>query len=168
MPIHDWIRVIPGIFHDFHHEWVAQLKHALNGGLLPPDYYALAEQMTGPLGPDVLTLRHPTERTPPTPPEPSGGVALAAAEPRVGYRVRSEAPLYAAKANGVVIRHRSGHRVIAIVEIVSPGNKASQHEDAWNPAPAAEKSTVSRVDDPYDSKSERVGDAPHGASLARP
>src|SRR5947209_18675966 len=128
MPIHDWIRVIPGIFHDFHHEWVAQLKHALNGGLLPPDYYALAEQMTGPLGPDVLTLRHPTERTPPTPPEPSGGVALAAAEPRVGYRVRSEAPLYAAKANGVVIRHRSGHRVIAIVEIVSPGNKASRRE----------------------------------------
>jgi hypothetical protein len=23
MPIHDWKRVEPGIFHDFHHEWIS-------------------------------------------------------------------------------------------------------------------------------------------------
>jgi hypothetical protein len=36
--------------------------------------------------------------------------------------------LYARKAKAVVIRHRSGHQVIAMLEIVSPGNKSSQTE----------------------------------------
>ena len=36
--------------------------------------------------------------------------------------------LYAKKAKAVVVRHRSGHQVIAMVEIVSQGNKASQTE----------------------------------------
>jgi hypothetical protein len=26
MPIHDWSRVDAGIFHDFHHAWIEQLK----------------------------------------------------------------------------------------------------------------------------------------------
>lgn len=34
---------------------------------------------------------------------------------------------YARKRNRVVIRHVSDHRVVAVVEIVSPGNKASRH-----------------------------------------
>jgi hypothetical protein len=34
---------------------------------------------------------------------------------------------YAAKAKAVVIRHKSGHEVIAVVEIVSPGNKNNRH-----------------------------------------
>ena len=46
-----------GIFHDFHHSWIEEIKRSLNRGLLPPDYYALAEQITGNLGLDVLTLR---------------------------------------------------------------------------------------------------------------
>ncbi len=37
MPLHDWTRVDAGIFHDFHQAWNAQLRGALNGGLLPPD-----------------------------------------------------------------------------------------------------------------------------------
>src|SRR5262249_29933278 len=41
--------------------------------------------------------------------------------------LRAEPDLYAAKAKAVVIRHTSGHRVIAIVEIVSPGNKNTRH-----------------------------------------
>src|SRR5262249_41299321 len=56
MPIHDWTRVNAGTFHDFHHEWISTLKRALNGGLLPADYYAMAEQIAGGLHPDVLTL----------------------------------------------------------------------------------------------------------------
>src|SRR4051794_37951305 len=40
MPLHDWTRVEAGIFHDFHNAWVVELRTALNGGLLPPDYYA--------------------------------------------------------------------------------------------------------------------------------
>ena len=45
MPVHDWTRVNAGIFHDFNHEWISTNKRALNSGLLPPEYYALAEQI---------------------------------------------------------------------------------------------------------------------------
>ena len=55
MPIHDWSRVDAGIFHDVHLSWIAQLKGALNRGLLSPEYYVLAEQTAGGLGPAVLT-----------------------------------------------------------------------------------------------------------------
>ena len=51
MPIHDWTRVNPGIFHHFHLEWIGDLSRVLNRGLLPPDYYALAEQIAGGFGP---------------------------------------------------------------------------------------------------------------------
>jgi hypothetical protein len=94
--------------------------------VLPPDYYALAEQIAGGLGPDVLTLQRPGNGTPAAV-DPSGGVALATAPPRVQYRQRAEPDQYAAKARAVIIRHASDHRVIAIVEIVSPGNKNTRH-----------------------------------------
>ena len=125
MPIHDWTRVDAGIFHDFHHEWISEIKRALNRGLLPPDYYAMAEQVTSHLGPDVLTLRAPTNGFPPAP-VPAGGVALAEVPPRVRFHATAEADVYAGKAKAVVIHYRSGHQVIAIVEIVSPGNKGSR------------------------------------------
>jgi hypothetical protein len=35
--------------------------------------------------------------------------------------------LYARRRHRVVIRHSSGHDVVAMIEIVSPGNKASRH-----------------------------------------
>ena len=54
MPIHDWTRVAAGTWHDFHLAWIAEVRNALNGGLLPPSYDAQAEQIAGPLGPDVL------------------------------------------------------------------------------------------------------------------
>ncbi len=90
MPVHDWIRVNAGIFHDFHHGWIEELKRAFNRGLLPPDHYALAEQIAVGPGPD-------------------------------------ESDQYAAKANAIAIRHVSDHRVVAMLEIVSPGNKSSRH-----------------------------------------
>jgi hypothetical protein len=127
MPIHEWTRVNAGIFHDFHHGWIEELKRALNRGLLPPDYYALAEQITGDFGPDVLTLRVPRTASP-EPHEPGGGVALAEDPPRVRFHVKREIELYAEKANAVVVRHRSNPEVIAMIEIVSPGNKNSRRE----------------------------------------
>ena len=45
MPVHNWSRVAAGIFHDFHHEWISAIKRCLNHGLLPADYYALAERI---------------------------------------------------------------------------------------------------------------------------
>jgi len=126
MPIHDWTRVEAGIFHDFHHEWISTIKRALNGGILPPSHYALAEQFAGGYGPDVLTLEGPTEIPAGTADEPPGGVALAAVQPKVSFHVRTEADIYAAKANRIAVRHVSDHRVVAVIEIVSPGNKSTR------------------------------------------
>ena len=59
MPIYDWTRVEAGIYHDFHHEWISEIKRALNRGLLPPDYYAMAEQVAAGFGPDVSDVARP-------------------------------------------------------------------------------------------------------------
>jgi hypothetical protein len=125
MPVHDWTRVEAGIFHDFHHGWIEEIKRALNRGLLPPDYYALAEQIAGGLGPDVLSLQRPAVDVPPS--ESPGGVALAEAPPKVRFHCKSESSHYAAKAKSVVVHHCSDHRVVAVVEIVSPGNKNNRN-----------------------------------------
>jgi hypothetical protein len=125
MPIHDWTRVDAGIFHHFHLEWIGELSRALNQGLLPPDHYALAEQITSLWEPDVLTLRGPTKGLPPEK-NPPPGIALAVAPPKVRYRVKTEIERYAAKAKAIVIRHTSNHQIIAVMEIVSPGNKSSR------------------------------------------
>jgi hypothetical protein len=122
MPIHDWTTVEAGIFHAFHHDWITEISRALNRGLLPAEFYALPEQITGDFGPDVLTLN----KTPAVEePWPSGGIALETAPPKVDLRIRSKSGRYAAKAKAVVIRHVSNHRIVAMIEIVSPGNKSS-------------------------------------------
>lgn len=126
MPIHDWTRVFAGKFHDFRFEWIGALKHALNGGILPPDHYALAENIAGGLGPNVLTLEGPMAAGQAGAGELRGGVALADAPPKVYFHARTEADVYATKAKRVAIRHVSDHRVVAVIEIVSPGNKATQ------------------------------------------
>jgi hypothetical protein len=126
MPIHDWTRVNAGIFHHFHHAWIEDIARTLNRGLLPPEYYALAEQIAGGLGPDVLTLQLPTNGAG-LPAPCGGGIALAVAPPKVWFRARTEMDQYADKANAIAIRHASDHRVVAMVEIVSPGSKNSRH-----------------------------------------
>jgi hypothetical protein len=129
MPIHDWTRVDSGIFHDFHLAWIAAIRLSLNGGLLPRGYYALAEQVTGSLGPDVLTLRRPVFGSNPAEPSPTdGGIAVADAPPKARFHARVKVDPYASKAKVVVIRHRSRNQIIAMLEIVSPGNKSGQAE----------------------------------------
>jgi hypothetical protein len=54
MPIHDWTRVDAGLFHAFHHQWIASLCDALNAGGLPPGYFALPEQSVGRPVPAIL------------------------------------------------------------------------------------------------------------------
>ena len=131
MPIHDWTRVTPGIFHHFHHEWISTLSRALNGGLLPPGYYALAEQIAGGLGPDVLTLEMPGESTESEHPGAENGArmsvaTLATAPPKARFTKSAEMDLQARRRNRIAIRHTSDHKVIAMIEIVSPGNKSSR------------------------------------------
>ena len=62
MPVHDWTNVTSGIFHDFHQSWAIEIRRALNGGLLPPGFSAMAEQWAGGKIPDVLTLQSSTPR----------------------------------------------------------------------------------------------------------
>jgi hypothetical protein len=124
MPIHDWTRVEAGLFHDFHHAWIEDTKRALNAGRLPPGYVALAEQVTGGSIPDVLTLQTP--RRPTRPVDQSGGVAVADAPPRTTFvRQADDEDVYAARANHIAIHHPRG-TVVAVIEIVSPGNKSGR------------------------------------------
>jgi hypothetical protein len=123
LPVHDWTRVDAGLFHDFHQTWTVYLRNALNAGILPAEYFALIEQRTrGPI-PDVLTLK----LTPDTEEGTDGPstLAVATAPPRTRWSGRSDVDAYAAKANRITIRHRHGD-VVAVIEIVSPGNKSSR------------------------------------------
>lgn len=93
MPVHDWRRVDASVFHDFHNAWITELRNALNRSLLPSGYYALGEQHAGQHVTEVLTLR-------------------------------SSAPThYLPPPRTLAIRQVSGHRLVALVEIVSPSNK---------------------------------------------
>jgi len=123
MPIHDWSKVDAGIFHDFHQAWTIELRNALNGGALPAGFFAMAEQiLSGPI-PDVVTLqRQPTNPTPQT----RGGIAVADAPPRARFVTSADPDIYASRGNRIVIKHRLGE-VVAVVEIVSPGNKSGRH-----------------------------------------
>jgi hypothetical protein len=80
MPVHDWTLVDAAIFHDFHTVWSGAIRNALNHGLLPKGYYALAEQ-------NVV------------------------------------APTALERGSSLAIRHVSGHRLVALLELVSPANK---------------------------------------------
>jgi hypothetical protein len=124
MPIHDWTRVSAGTFHDFHTAWIVALRGSLNSGILPDGYYALAEQVAAQTIPDVLTLRDIDQADVPAPANGGGGVALAAAPPVVSLRDSlTESALLAGRRRRIAIHHASGDRVVALLEIISPGNK---------------------------------------------
>ena len=96
MPIHDWTRVAAGTWHDFHLGWVSGLQRSLNCELLPDSHYAQAEHA---IGSDVPILHE------------------ADAE--------AESNAYLDRRRRIAIRHNSGDRIVALIELVSPGNKAS-------------------------------------------
>jgi hypothetical protein len=133
MSVHDWTRVTAGTFHAFHNAWITHLQEALNAGRLPEGYYALGEQASGDIGPDLLTL-HSTGDGPEVLPASSfaeddaGMIAVAEHPPQVSIAAEAgpEAAYYLARRRSLVIRHVSGDRIVALVEIVSPGNKHSQ------------------------------------------
>jgi hypothetical protein len=122
MPVHDWTRVEAGIFHAFHVAWIPEIQKALNGGILPKGYYALAEQHAGRAIADVLTLHaNPVSGEPLQLPPNSGGIAVAETPPRTQRKMVIESA--AARRRTVAIRRVSGHRLVALLEIVSPANK---------------------------------------------
>lgn len=121
MPVHDWTRVDAGVFHDFHNVWIALLRIALNSGLLPPGFYAMSEQHAGKYLTDVLTL-HGGNQVDLPPRVISGGVAVAETPPKVRHFL-SLMPAARSHRKTLTIRHVSQHRIVALLEIVSPANK---------------------------------------------
>ncbi len=140
MPIHDWTRVDTGIFHHFHQHWTVAITDVLNDGLLPGEYYALAEQQGAGFEPDVLTLKasgtSEADEEAPRPAETRltgqgngdeterGGVLVA--DPRVRITAETDLEFYRRKQNVVAVRHVSGDDLVAVVEVVSKGNKSGR------------------------------------------
>ena len=129
MPAHDWSRVDAGTFHHFHHSFIEETHRTLNDGLLPEDYYAMSEQRAGFI-PDVLTLHNDNDSIDISPSAPGSSPAVGAVvleKPKDREAGRVSWGSYSTKQKQVVIHHISDHQIIAVIEIVSPGNKASRY-----------------------------------------
>ncbi|MCX7422659.1 MAG: DUF4058 family protein [Planctomycetia bacterium] len=124
MRVHDWSRVDDGTFHHFHHSWIEEIQRALNGGLLPPWLYALAEQQASEFGPDVLALEIPDASGIGF--DNRGGTGLLVAPPKVKMTAQGSPTFYTRKQKSVAVHHASDDRIVAIIEVISPGNKSSQ------------------------------------------
>ena len=128
MPIHDWTRVPSGLFHHFHQDWSVEIvRDSQSLASCSAAWRPLVEQRAGIKEPDVLAIqaqqrmhglssRNSDDR--------EGGVATV---PTPGTQIvrRSAKEIYAARANRIVVRHHLG-RIVAIIEIISPGNKDSR------------------------------------------
>lgn len=97
MPVHDWTRVGPGPFHHFHLNWITALAGWLNTGGLSSEHFALIERES----------------------EESHF------ELGYGSGERDDLFRYSQLANRLTIRSENG-KVVAIIEIVSPGTKSSK------------------------------------------
>ena len=124
---------------------MTRLADGLNT-LLPGNFYAMAEQVAGSTIPDVLTLENiagPLEEQGfdlddegdigdeqeggGSDDSAGGGLAVMAAAPRSSLvQNLSEATLLALKRRHLAIRHATDDRVVASLEIVSPGNKSAR------------------------------------------
>ncbi len=122
MPLHDWSRIPAGLFHDFHQTWAIEIKRALNAGILLSGLSALVEKRIGPRESDVLAIESLTR----PPSEIGNDSGVATLEPPVTrFAGRTSKQIYATRANRIVVKHRLG-RTVAVIEIVSPGNKDSR------------------------------------------
>lgn len=130
MPIHNWAACNEGLFHWFHQRWIGTISDWLNGGRLPEGCYAIGELYAEGRIPDVLAVEdRPAEngkaaRT--TAPSANGhGVALAEAPPKTRFQWEGETQAYLDRKDLVAVRNVDGI-LLAVLEIVSPGNKSSK------------------------------------------
>jgi hypothetical protein len=122
MPVHDWTRVSPGTWHNFHQIWMAALCHALNSGRLPEPCFAMVEQNVGRPEADVVTLEVEGEDDL----EVGNGGTATAVRPRTAFVMEADEVRYARRADRIAVHHGLGE-VVAIIEVISPGNKSSRH-----------------------------------------
>lgn len=120
MPIHDWTRVPAGLFHHFHQDWSIEIARTLNRGRLPKGLSALVEQRSGAWEPDVLAIES----------RGKGKVGLSSGlatveRPSTKIVRRTTKQIYAGRSNRIVVKHHLG-RIVAVIEIVSAGNKDSK------------------------------------------
>ncbi|MFO0798205.1 MAG: DUF4058 domain-containing protein [Gemmataceae bacterium] len=120
--MHDWTRVTPNEYHTFHGRWTYALCDALNAGLLPAGFYAMADFSLRTVIPDVLTLQRPGDA-----PAIPAGVATAPPRTRFVAAENLKSRLRTRRVSVCTPTPRR-HTVIAIVEIVSPGKKARRSE----------------------------------------
>lgn len=135
MPMHDWSKVKPGTYHNFHQLWTSSITNQLNMGILPSGCFAMAEQIIGGPEPDVVALKLfedplATKDRLEWRDFTLGGNAVGLAEPKTkpiaSMVMVADEDRYILKTNQIVVRHELGH-VLAIIELVSPGNKNSTH-----------------------------------------
>jgi hypothetical protein len=121
MPIHDWSQIHTGTYHFFHQRWIQDIAAALNSGGLPEGYFAMSEvNARGPIR-DVLDLKD----DPPIPPSGSVGISVRDYPPSARVITRGENTAgYARRADRLSVYLQQGE-LIAVIEIVSPGNKDS-------------------------------------------
>jgi Protein of unknown function (DUF4058) len=109
----------------------------LNHGLLPDDYYALPEQQAAGFGPDVLALQAHSNNEGAAGVSSSGAATIVPIRPQTHFTAETDAEFYRRRKSSIAVRHVSGDRIVAMLEIVSPGNKASRTalrafvEKAW-------------------------------------
>ena len=109
--MHNWTRLSDGTFHDFHYSWVLEIKRALKRGLLLKGYYVMAEQLgVDPVEADVPILQASSKEL-----DFEGSLSTMPDD------------AYARMQRTLVIRHRSGDRIVAMIEVLSRGNKSSLH-----------------------------------------
>ncbi|MCA9111781.1 MAG: DUF4058 family protein [Planctomycetaceae bacterium] len=121
MPVHDWTRVTPNIFHDFHTAWLSEIRKSLNQGILPDDYLAALEQSAGNTVPDILTLEvDASDQELDRIDDPQGAVAVQERPPQVD--VCEDIELDVVRQKQISIQHASGE-VVALIELISPANK---------------------------------------------
>jgi hypothetical protein len=124
MPIHDWTKVRAGTFHNFHVLWTGSITNELNSGRLPNGYFAMAEQIVGRPEGDIIALERGNGR--PRKHFGNGAMATAPTKPKSRFVLPMKEQRYAEKASRIAIRHELGD-VVAVIEIVSPGNKSNQN-----------------------------------------
>lgn len=134
MPMHDWTRVDPNGYHTFHLAWIGTLLYALNNGRLPSGYYAMADHTTPPIVPDVVTLTssalEPRSPSPNRGPGTQGGIVVDSPPHSTIALTESGRRQKPAGRRRVAIRHARNRELVAVIEIVSPSNKAKKQEFA--------------------------------------
>jgi hypothetical protein len=123
MPIHDWTKVPAGLFHHFHQDWAVEIARRLNQALLPKDLSALVEQRVSPFEADVLTVED--QRKSPRSRSGNGKSTQTLERPITKIVRKTNAEVYGDRANRIVVKHHLG-RTVAVIEIMSPGNKHSK------------------------------------------